>query len=244
MESFSTKKIIETESFEEILEHLTPDTAIFCDLDNTLLESCQHFGTVQWFEHYEKKLLDEGKSPIETERFLQLLWNELLPKMSVRLLDDTVPNLLRDLQMRGHLVLGLTARYPMDAEYTHLQLQRLGIQFDQRYSDHDMDLEHPAIFHKGIIYASSFNRKSAALLALLKQIDYYPPNLIFIDDKMSHVQDLELFVPPFNINYVGVRYGKADKRVKEYDPQIAQMQMKLFPEFISDEQAKQLLVSP
>lgn len=240
----TNKKFIETDNIEDILEHLSPDAAIFFDLDNTLIESCQHFGTVQWFEHYEKKLLEGGRSPMEAEQEMQSLWNQkLLPGMVVRLLDNSTPDLFLELQQRGHRVLGLTARYPADASYTHSQLGRLGIQFCQQHDNFEIPFEFPVLFDKGIIYASMLNPKSTALLAVLKQIDYYPSSIIFIDDKMAHVHDVEQSVSALDINYVGVRYSKADKRVQEFDPHIAKIQMDAFPEFISDEEALKMMIN-
>lgn len=239
----SIRKIIETDCYHEIRSHVTENTAIFFDLDNTLVEPVQHFGSVQWGEHYEKMLLDTGISLKEVEDILQPFWNQLLPDLSMRLLDQTAPNTIREFQQKGHLVLGLTARDPMDAIYTHPVLDQHGIRFECEFSDQEILMSHPAIFERGILFSGIHNSKGESLVALLKQINHFPQRVLFVDDKLNHVQSLEEPLAALNIDYIGVRYSKADKRVQEFDPQIADLQMQHFPKFISDDDARQMLAS-
>ncbi|MBA3238761.1 MAG: DUF2608 domain-containing protein [Parachlamydiaceae bacterium] len=234
-------KIIETDCFDEIRSHITENTAIFFDLDNTLVEPVQHFGSVQWGEHFEKRLLETGKSLKEVEAFLQPYWNGLLPDLSMRLLDQTAPNIIRELQQKGHLVLGLTARDPMDAIYTHPLLDQIGIRFESEYADQKISMSFPAIFERGVLFTGIHNSKGESLVALLKQINHFPQKVLFVDDKLNHVQSLEGPLAELNIDYIGVRYSKADKRVQEFDAQIADLQMQHFPKFISDEEAREML---
>ncbi len=239
--SFS-KKIIETDELQEVLSHLASDTAIFFDLDNTLLEPCQHFGTVQWGEYYIKKLMSAGEAPEKAEVIAQSMWGKYLPNAALRLLDPNSPSIISQLQQNGHLVLGLTARYPEEASYTHPQLQKLGFEFDRRFADQTILLPFPALFENGVLFASTLNKKGDALLALLEQVNYLPKKIIFIDDKHSHVEELHSTLNPLDLDFVGIRYSKADKRVKAFDPQIADLQMELFPRFVTDEEALELLV--
>ncbi|MBA3238763.1 MAG: DUF2608 domain-containing protein [Parachlamydiaceae bacterium] len=76
---------------------------------------------------------------------------------------------------------------------------------------------------------------------LLKQINHFPQKVLFVDDKLNHVQSLEGPLAELNIDYIGVRYSKADERVQEFDAQIADLQMKHFLKFISDEEAREML---
>lgn len=239
--TYLTEKIIETDCFHEIQNHITENTAIFFDLDNTLVEPVQHFGSVQWGENYEKRMLDSGKTLNEVEAILQPYWNQLLPDLSMRLVDQTAPNIIRELQQKGHLVLGLTARHVMDAIYTHPLLDQYGIKFESKYADQEISMAHPAMFEKGVLFTGIRNSKGESLIAFLKQINHFPQRVLFVDDKLNHVQSLEGPLAKLNIDYIGVRYSKADKRVQEFDPQIADLQMKFFPKFISDEEARQML---
>lgn len=79
-------------------------------------------------------------------------------------------------------------------------------------------------------------------MAFLNQLDKLPEKIIFVDDKLSHVQDLENSLRAFNIEYVGIRFSKMDKGVNEYDDEIAEIQSEFFPQFISDEAARKILL--
>lgn len=238
-----SKNIIETDSLEEIFNYLTPDTAIFFDLDNTLLEPCQHFGSVQWGEYYINKLLKDGEPPHRAEEIAQGLWSKYLPNAPLRLIEPKAPTIFSQLQAQGCMIFGLTARYPAESIYTHPQLEKLGFAFERKYNDRNLDLEFPAVFEKGVIFSSTLNKKSKSLISLLEQIDYRPKKIIFIDDKLSHVEDLEIALGQANIDYLGIRYAKADPRVNSFDWEIAEFQMQKFPHFISDEEAIELLLN-
>lgn len=240
MPSLLTGKIIETDLFGEVINHLSPNTMIFCDLDNTLIEASQQFGSVQWGDIYRRQLIESGESPEKAEEIVNNLWLQMLSIITMRLVDAEAPGIIQKIQQNGHVVLGLTARYPEEAQYTHPQLDQVGIYFDNRFSDREFFFHAPVLYENGILFCGT-NKKSEVLIAFLKQLNLFPQKIIFIDDKLSHVQDLEHALAPLNIDYVGIRFSKADKRIEEYDHKIVDIQLELFPPFISDEEAYQLL---
>ena len=236
-------KIIETDLFEEVVNHLSPDTILFCDLDNTLIEASQQFGSVQWGDNYRRELIDSGESSEKAEEIVHDLWLKMLPIIKMRLVDVEAPKIIQKLQQNGCIVLGLTARYQEEAPYTHPQLDQVGIYFDKRYPDQEIVLNNSVLYEKGILFCGTHNKKSEALITFLKQLNLFPQKIIFLDDKLSHIQDLENSLAPSNIDYIGIRFSKADKRVREYDSTLADIQSKLFPPFITDEEAYQLFLS-
>jgi hypothetical protein len=234
--------ILETEFFEEIINHLSPNTLVCCDLDNTLIEASQQFGSVQWGDNYRRSLIESGVSSEEAEEIVHQIWMKMLPIITMRLVDTEAPRIIQNFQQKGCIVLGLTARYPEEAQYTHSQLNRVGIHFDNRYSRQKMLLNGPVLYEKGILFCGTCNKKGEALINFLKRIEFKPQKIVFIDDKLTHIKDLENILTSFNIDYVGIRFSKADKRVNEYDQALADLQWRLFPHFVTDEEAKQLLL--
>lgn len=234
----STTKIIETSSFEEVFDHLSPETILFCDLDNTIMEVTQHFGSVQWGDNHKEKLINSGESSEKAEEILHNLWFGILPHISMQLVDEQIPQIIQSIQKMGHFVLGLTARYPKEAWYTHPHLNRFQINFDKFFPDQHIPLESPILYENGILFCGTQIKKSDALMAFLQLHNLTPKKIIFIDDKLHHVQDLEAPLTSANIEYVGIRYSKCDQRVKDYDEKIANIQWKLFPTFISDKDAE------
>lgn len=61
--------IIETTYISEVVKHLSPDTLIIFDIDNTLMEPVQEMGSDQWFrnqiEHHRNNGLCDT-DPLET----------------------------------------------------------------------------------------------------------------------------------------------------------------------------------
>ena len=241
--SFIFGKIIETEQLEEAMGHLSVDTLVLFDLDNTLIESSHQFGSIQWEENYRTELMDLGKSHDDAHQIAHDLWFEVLPSIRMRLVDKEAPLYIQKMRQKGCVVLGLTARPPESACHTLPELDRLGIQFDDRYSDLEFSLNYTILFQKGVLYCGIYDKKSSALLALLKKLELSPKKIIFIDDKLSHVQDLKEALASVGIEYVGIRYSKADLRVKQFDAKIAKLQKEAFPKILSDDEAKAHLLS-
>ncbi|MBS0623729.1 MAG: DUF2608 domain-containing protein [Verrucomicrobia bacterium] len=241
--SSAVKKIIETKSFEEIVKHLSANTLILFDVDNTLIEACQHFGSVQWGEDYQQKLIQEGQSPDQANRLLHEFWiQKILPVIPMRLVDEKIPAMMEFIRQKGHFILGLTARHPDEACYTHPQLSQFGISFDHLYPNQQIELQHPAVYEQGILFCGVQNKKSETLKNFITKNNLAPQRVIFVDDKVSQIEDVKRGLDPFDMDYIGIRLSATDVRVQSYDPRIAEIQAKFLPHFLSDEEAHQLLL--
>lgn len=236
-------KLIETEKLDEIFNHLSLDTLVISDIDNTLIETDQHLGSVQWGENLISKLIASGESPEKAHRSIHDHWLAILPNANMRLIDEKTPSIFHQIRQKGVTLMGLTARHPLEASFTHPQLHKVGLHFDyQDGNSHEtFPLNHAATYDKGILFCGIRNKKSDVLLSYLDKKNYKPKRVIFIDDKWDHVIDLEKALTAHHIDYVGIRLSKTDKRVKEYHDTIADIQWKSFPSIISDEEAYKLL---
>ena len=96
-------------------------------------------------------------------------------------------------------------------------------------------------FKQGIIFAGHGIEKGPALIAYLKKLKSLPKKIVVIDDKMSHVQNIAKALEPLEIDFVGIRYGGADEKVKSFNPKIAELQWEHFQKILSDEQALHLM---
>jgi hypothetical protein len=113
------KKYIEKSRPEKVL--------IVCDVDNTLLRAAQHFGSVQWGDYIIDKLINNGVSEKNSGELGGMLWRFVQPFIEVQNVDPETPMILQDIQDKGFLILGLTARSPIEAGYTINQLRVVGI---------------------------------------------------------------------------------------------------------------------
>jgi len=227
--------IVETSHFEDILTYvdgLPQKTIVVCDLDNTLIIPCEPLGSVAWAEHVQKQLQSKGISKKDSEIVEHILWKTVQPHIEVQTVDAKTAEILQELKNRGIPVLGLTARFPDDAEFTFKQLRSVDLDFSQQ--QHlplnlvHLSLEPYALYENGILFATTNNKKSEVLLKFLEihQIDV--EYIIFVDDKHHHVEDIEVACRKHGLGCLGVRFSGADKHMEGFDPAIADFQWETF----------------
>jgi hypothetical protein len=239
--------IYETCQFEDVLTHVERNGAkkilVVCDVDNTLLKSAQHLGSVAWGDHMIAKLERKGVPKRQAEEIESIIWRAIQPYIKVQNVDPKTPMIMHQIQDKNVSIMALTARTPEETEYTYNQLLSVGINLADTFGlgTHRLDMEeHDALYDQGILFGTPFNKKSKVLFAFLDKHLISPELIIFVDDKRSHVEDLSQECIERNIQYVGIRFNGADEDVKNFDPLIAEIQWEVFPVILSDEQARQI----
>lgn len=242
--------IVESPKFAEIGKHLVkcrPDKAVIvCDIDNTLLMSTQHIGSVAWADHTIAELVKKGVAKEDAEEIQNILWRAVQPSVNVQNVDPEAPSILKGLHDAGFLILGLTARTPKEGDYTLRQLKSIGINLGKSKPEFSFDSfgkeKRETLYREGILFGTPFNKKSDVLFKFLDENRIDPVHIIFIDDKLSHLEDLSLACAERNISFSGIRFSGADQHVKSFSRQIADLQWSLFPALISDSQAEEILM--
>jgi FMN phosphatase YigB (HAD superfamily) len=236
--------IIETDRFSDILLYAEADTLILCDVDNTLIRPTQQVGSVPWRSHIRDKAQKAGFSQEEASDLLDHFWIFVQPLLTIQSVDPETPETLSSLRDKQLPVIGLTNREPLEIKYTSKQLSSAGITLNPTVTDKffDLPLPFPARYEAGVIHCNE-NSKADALKLFLKMIGYHPKKVIFIDDRMNHVQDVEKAMSELGIEYVGIRFSKADPIVEAFDPNIADLQWLALPQIVSDTEAQEILYS-
>lgn len=238
--------ILETKSFKDVLnhiEHVEPsEIIVICDIDNTLLEAAQQLGSVAWGEHLIADLKRKGISDQQAHQIEDIMWGAVQKHVKVKTVDPCTSEVIKEIQGRNIPVLGLTARSPADAECTRSQLQSVGIDLVAHdlfpSSNQELLLQHAAIYERGILFATPFNRKSHVLCGFLDKNKIMPKCVIFVDDKRHHVHDIEQALEARGISCIGIRFGGADEQARHFDAEIADIQWKALPKLISDHEAR------
>jgi hypothetical protein len=236
--------VIETNDIHEILTHPDEGSLYVFDLDNTLIEPHQHLGSDQWVEHQLKSLTKQGSS---IEAALQVVipcYIDIQNKIEMKLVDPSIPTLFSKLQEKKASAIGLTKRGPEMAERTLKQLEPLHIDFGAtaplKGSPLSTDIKGTCC-KKGIIFVARGEDKGPSLVAYLKKLEKLPKRVIMVDDKMSHLTNIEKALEPLNIPFIGLRYGVLDEKVKAFNSKVADLQLKHLHKVLSDEQALHLL---
>lgn len=229
------------------LDQVGEGTWVICDIDNTLIESCQQLGTVQWAEHLKRRLKELGMPPRQATEIEESAWLQVQKKIAVRLVAPDTPTLLNQMKKGGACLMALTARSHEERYKTEGQLHSCGIDFTEAPPyDRSFDVrvhDRRVVYKKGVLYATHSIKKSEALVAFLEKSGQKPKKIIFIDDKLAHVQDVEKLAAQLDIPFVGIRYNAADNRVRIYNPEVAQLQWHTLPHFLSDDEAEERLLA-
>ncbi len=237
--------ITETNDFAHAFTYLEKDTLYVFDLDNTLIETAQHLGSDQWFSHHlDHCLKTEGLSVDEAIAKLVPVYSQILDRTEMQLVEPIIADLLAKMQKQNVPMIGLTKRSPALSERTLEQIAPLHIDFSKTsLVEGDLVFKElkGTLFKNGIIFTGNGIDKGPALNAYLKKLKKLPNRIVVIDDKLSHIENIEAAVEKLGIDFVGIRYGGADEKVKSFNPKIAQLQLDHFHKILSDEQALHLL---
>jgi len=202
------------------------------DLDNTVMHP-DHKDLLcsdQWWEATINYLKGQHLSHISEANVFDISVSIVSPPyfdiqnvLRMRLVEEQMGTFIRELQVAGISVIGLTARSHQQVACTMRQLGDIDVDFSRTCPTpgEEMHLQHTKGFApcyvNGILFCS-FNPKGGVLSDFINAMkaDKKPSSLIFIDDKEKHVNCVGGAVEALNIPYLGLRYGAADQLVKSY----------------------------
>jgi hypothetical protein len=233
----SIDSIIETKHISDIYNYITEseynrDTLVMFDLDNTLITPPAHsdLGSDQWFYALFQRELKEGLTEQEAINTILPLYKQVIAYIDFVAVEHDTSVVVSSLQKRGISVIGLTARSLDLARRTVEQLAHIGIIFDKTDPE-ECPIKYgtgkPALYLGGIIFTGNYS-KGEVVAAWLKQIDYKPKKIIFIDDKLKNVVSVEQALCKRNFPFYGLRYDYLDKRVKDFNWDKTQKELEIF----------------
>ena len=245
--SFLEAKVHFKNHFESLLDYVTSQTLVVLDIDDTLLVPKQMLGTDAWFLYRLKMYLDEGLSKnVALDKALSE-WEAIRHLTKVCLIEENIPEIIEQLQNRGVTVMGLTTQGLALATHTVNQLKSLEIDLSRTApskSDYYFQNGHGVLYRDGILFTSG-THKGKAFLQLLDHCELSPSHVLFINDKATHIAELEKSVTERDILFTGIRYGFSDERIANFNPDIANIQWNYssFGHILSDDEARIILES-
>ena len=232
-------KILEVQNFKEITSHITKDTLVLLDIDDTLLVPAQMMGSDAWFQHRRRNYEKVGLSSAEALEKALAEWNAVRHITEMEVVEQGTQEIVQKMQGEGYTVMGLTTQGLALATRTSRQLKDIGFNLERTAPSkkgHYLNVHaHGALYREGILFTSG-TPKGEAIFALCKIIGYTPKEILFINDKLTHLVDVEDEAVKKGVKYVGLRYAYSDKRKKAFNPEIADYQFKYstFDHLLSD----------
>ena len=238
-------EVLDIQSTSEILPYITEDSLVVFDIGETLLTTKQSVGDDYWLCDSLKRYQEEGLSFEEARAKALPEYMKLQNMSQVKAVESLTSALVHKLQCRGIKVIGLTSRRAELAYTTLRQLRSIGIDLDRnpvKIKNLNISSYLPVNYVEGVIFAQN-NHKGEILFDMVKFSNYPLKKVIFIDDKMKYIKQVEEMCRAHDIEYVGFRYGANDSAHEAYSSEIAQIQRKYFDEILSNEAAEKILLA-
>lgn len=237
-------QIIETAHFQELMNHATPGALIILDIDDTLLIPVQMLGCDEWFTLRFKTLEASGLPYKKALDRALAEWEAVRHLTKMEIVEQGSEQIVQQLQ-QGFTVMGLTTQGLALATRTVEQLKLVNIDLFKAAPspvDHYFINGHGVLYRKGILFTAG-TPKGPALVKLLDTIGLKPKKIVFINDKTTHLADVEGAVEKCGIEFVGLRYSYSDARKARFSPELATVQFALstLEHFLSDDEARELL---
>jgi hypothetical protein len=247
--TLSQAEVIETQHFKEIQNHLSSDTLILLDIDDTLLIPVQMLGCDEWFQCRLEFHQSQGLSKNDSLEKSLAEWEAVRHLTKMEIVEPGSEAVVAALQKQNYKVMGFTTQGLALATRTCQQLNEAGIDLAcsaPSSCDHYLTVgEHGVLFRGGILFTSG-SHKGKALFGFLDQLGYFPKRIVFINDKASHLRSVEETAQERGIEFIGLRYAYSDAKKAAFDKKIAayQFSYSTFTHLVSDEEAKKALTKP
>jgi hypothetical protein len=220
--------IVEIDRMAEVLNYVDETTLVVFDLDNTVMETPQTIGSDQWFGYLVAKYRNKGLKAEEAIDSALEDWIRVQNASQMIAVEKDTPNLIRNLKSQFK-VIALTARpYEMRSR-TSLQLLNIGVDFSlEQHWINAGSLPTNILYDRGVISIGPKENKGEVLLRFLDTIDVRFKRVVFIDDKLRHVTDVDQAMQEVGIEVYALRYAAADERVASFTPTLADVQWRYF----------------
>lgn len=234
--------IIESPHFKDIVAHATPETLIILDIDDTLIIPVQMLGCDEWFKFRIENHRAEGMNPSQALEKALSEWEAVRHLTKMEIVEPGTDTIVHSLQMQGYPIMGLTTQGLALATRTAQQLKQNHIDLSLTHPGEDCYFRihgHGVLYRNGILFTSG-SSKGESFQKLCEEIGYTPQRVIFINDKASHLEDIESVAQKMGIEFLGLRYAYSDKRKAAFLSHIAEFQFShsTLDHLLSDEEAR------
>ena len=220
-------ELIEIQSFKEVSPHVTKESLVILDIDDTLLIPAQMLGCDEWFK-YRLDLHQKGGMSFSQALEKSLTeWEAIRHLTRMDIVEPESDKIVSKMQEQGHHVMGLSTQRHVLAACTLRQLQENRFDLSKTApasTDHYFTLKENGVLYRNGVLFTSGTHKGKALFKLCESMNYLPKKIVFINDKDTHLKEIEEEAKRMNIDFIGLRYGYSDSKKAAFQPEIAEIQ--------------------
>ncbi len=226
----AVSKVIPTVDLAEALAPLqtlpAEKTLVVFDIDDTLLTATEFFGSDKWYDWQRGRALDaQGQpQPIADGDKVACLFDTLGISFEIATNVPTQANMANLVHSIKNDIVILTARSGAYRAATMRELARNDLDFKSKHMlgdkqalvyDVTMDGRTAQVsYQQGVFMASGMN-KGVMLLDLLSKVNQHYDNVIFVDDKLKNITNMQKALATAGVNFYGFHYQKVDKSVSD-----------------------------
>ena len=211
------------ETVKPYFETATCDTLAIFDIDLVLVQPSEPAFQMKNIEHHRESARQIARSLTEEE--LDLFLSLMAVTTDSILIEDNTPTFVNDLQARGIPTIALTANLtgslneiPSLEQWKIGRLNALGIDFTRSapYKERLTFYNLPSyrgyysLYTNGVLFANG-PPKGDVLVTFLKEANFSPKRIVFIDDREHNLKSVEKALQEHNpeIEYDGILYQGA-----------------------------------
>lgn len=221
--------ILEHNELSIIFDHLTSNTLVLFDVDNTLIRNQHALGTPEWVPHFQEQKRSAGLSLIEAAQETLALYLAINRVAHVSLIDEKAPQVIESLKKVAGVSI-LTARENSLIDVTCRQLNILELEVSTHWQDKKdllLTTSSKGSFAQGMIFTGGAH-KGHCLVEVLNYTEATPEKIIFIDDQEKSLWEVSEVLKGLNTEFLGIRYSNLDAHVAALNPDICAFQLEHF----------------
>ena len=196
--------IVERASIRDMLKHISFNSEVVLNLDNTVFEPLIEAGSVeselgsdQWFSKVSLIAFDVIKNKQEAMILVLAVYHTVQHHLRMKPVEPNIVLIIKALQDIGIPVTSVTARGDVLKETTYRQLDEI-----------EINLRGKIIFCDG-------KDKGTCYAAELKNRTTLPAHITAVDDKGHHLLSIAKIAESLGIRFTGIRYSHLDEKVKQ-----------------------------
>lgn len=189
--------MIEIKNIHEILKFISVNDSnniLVLDIDNTILKTKTFLGSDQWYSWQSQLVNTNDKSAVAKDQSqLNQIINHMYSYLNYELCESETPNVLSNFRKNNFEIILLTARGDLGHQHLYKSLRELNISKHLNNSFSSFKGKKTS-FKDGIIYCNG-GHKGHILRSFLKENNYNPDKIFFVDDKLKNLERVQESLP-------------------------------------------------